>query len=267
VALVYALTGRDDLLTARLVSAFLGALTIVGVYLFCKRECGAKRGLLAAAILATSPFFLSFARVAFTETDVYVACVLAWLLVGVSHLRGKRTVGSAGIVAVLLGLAVSAKFTAVFLFPALLFHALTWPQPESALEYVRWRDLFSVGVPVVIMFALAWIGWNDASFGAAAESDGSVAVAHYLLTVIWWGALLAWVVRRYDRTAPPLLLAVLVILIALSTFVMIPPVHLTNPDIVNSLLGRFNNEMGWDLGFTIEASGLHLACVSGSGSW
>jgi 4-amino-4-deoxy-L-arabinose transferase-like glycosyltransferase len=261
VALIYALTGRDDLLIARLVSAFLGAWTIVGVYAFCKRECDAKRGLLAAAILATSPFFLSFARVAFTETDIYVACAFAWLLVGVSHLREKRTVGSAGIVAVLLGLAISAKFTAVFLFPAVLLHTLTWPQPEPGPEHVRWRDLSGVGVLAVIMFALAWLGWSDASFAASAESDGAVAVTHYLLTVVWWGAILAWVVRRSNHTAPPLLLAVLLIPVALSTFAVVPPVHLTNPDIVRSLLGRFNNEMGWDLGFMIEASALHLACV------
>ncbi len=38
VALLYALTGTDNLLTARLLSAFVSALTIVGVYVFCARE-------------------------------------------------------------------------------------------------------------------------------------------------------------------------------------------------------------------------------------
>lgn len=261
VALVYALTGTDDLLTARLVSAFMGALTLVGVYVFCKREYDAKRGLLAAAILATSPFFLSFARVAFTETDIYVACVFAWLLVGVSNLREKRTVGSTVIAALLLGLAISAKFTAVYLFPAVLLHALTWPRLERGLEHLHWRDLFGVGMLFVILFALAWLGWSAESFAAGAESDGVVAAMHYLLAAVCWGMILLWVVRRSDHTASSLLLVALVFLLALSTFVMLPPVHLTNPDIIRSLLERFNNEMGWDLGFIIEATGLHTACV------
>ncbi len=261
VALVYALTGTDDLLTARLVSAFLGGLTIVGVYVFCKRETDERRGLLAAAILATSPFFLSFARVAFTETDIFVACVFAWLLVGVSNLRIKRTVGSTVVAAITLGLAISTKFTALYLFPAVLLNALTWPGPQRGLERLRWRDLLGVGILFVIVFALASFGWMHPRFGAVAESDAMVAAMHYLLTAVFWGMILLWIVRRTDYTAPPLLLVVLVILVALSTFVMVPPVHLTNPEIVKSLLERFNNEMGWDSGFMIEATGLHLACV------
>jgi 4-amino-4-deoxy-L-arabinose transferase-like glycosyltransferase len=256
VALAYALAGTDDLLTARLVSAFVGALTIVGVYVFCQREFDAKRGLLAAAILATSPFFLSFARIAFTETDIYVACVFAWLLVCVSFLRERGTVGWAAVSGGVMGLAISAKFTAIFLFPALLLYVLTWPQPERGVGHLRWRDLSGVGLALAIVFALAWFGWSGGGF-----SDGPVAAMHYLLTAAWWGPVLVWFVRRYDHTAPALLLAVLAILVAASTFVMVPPVHLTNPDIVTSLRGRFDREMGWNPQFMVEAVALHLSSV------
>lgn len=261
VALLYGLTGTQDLFSARFFSAFLGALTIVGVYVFCRREYDERRGLLAGALLAVSPFFLSFARVAFTETDIYVACIFVWLLVGVSNLRKKRTVGSTVIAAITLGLAISAKFTAVYLFPAVLLHALTWPRLERGPERLRWRDLFGAGILFAIMSGLTWFGWKHPSFGDAAESDGLVAAMHYLLTAVSWGMILLWIVRRTDHTASSLLLVVLVFLLALSTFVMIPPVHLTNPDIVKSLLDRFSNEMGWDLGFMVEATGLHTACV------
>jgi 4-amino-4-deoxy-L-arabinose transferase-like glycosyltransferase len=262
VALVYALTGTDDLLTARLVSAFLGDLTLVGVYVFCRRETDAKRGLLAAALLATSPFFLSFARVAFTETDIYVACIFVWLLVGVSNLREKRTVGSVVIAAVLLGLAISAKFTAVYLFPAILLHSLSWPRLERGPEYLRWRDLLGASILFAILFGLAWLGWSDDSFSYGAESDAVMAAMHYLLAAVCWGMILLWIVRRSNYTASSQLLVALAFLLALSTFVMVPPVHLTNPDIVKSLLDRFNNEMGWDLGFMIEATVLHTACIT-----
>lgn len=261
VALVYALTGTDSLLTARFVSAFVGALTIVGAYVFCAREYDEKRGLLAAGILAPSPFYLSFARTAFTETDIFVACALVWLLVAVSTLRGARTVGAAGIAAIPLGLAVSAKFTAIFVFPAVLLYALTWPKREPALERVRVRDLFGVGAPAAIMFALAWFGWNEINFAVAQETDGLVAAMHYLMAAVLWVVAFLWIVRRYDHTAPPRLLVVLVILVALTVFVMIPPAHLTNPDIVASLRGRFDQEMGWNPGFMLEAIALHLSSV------
>ena len=112
VAVVYTLLRTDDLLTARLVSCFVGALTIIGVFVFCKRDFDSKTGLLAGAILATSPFFLSFAKTAFTETDIYVACAFVWLLVAMSRLRESGTVGWAAVTAVVLGLALSGKFTA-----------------------------------------------------------------------------------------------------------------------------------------------------------
>jgi len=256
VALAYALAGTDDLLTARLVSACIGALTIIGVYVFCQREYDARRGLLAAAILATSPFFLSFARIAFTETDIYVACVFAWLLVCVSFLRKRGTVGWAAVSGGVMGLAISAKFTAIFLFPALLLYVLTWPQPERRWAHLQWRELLGVGIGLAIVFALAWFGWSGGGF-----SEGLLAAMHYLLTAAWWGPVLVWFVRRYDHTAPALLLAVLAILVAVSTFIMVPPVHLTNPDIVASLRGRFDREMGWNPRFMVEAVALHLASV------
>lgn len=261
VAMIYKLTGTDDLLTARYLSVFLGALAILGVYVFCKREYDSKRGILAAGILATSPFYLSFARTAFTETDIYAACAFVWLLVSVSHLQDKRTLGSAGIAAVLLGLAISTKFTAVFLFPAILVHVISWSHHNSEHVNLRLRDLLGVGGLVVILFSLAWYGWNNVGFSAGAENDGVVAVMYYLLTAVWWVAILIWVVRRYDHTASPLVLVVLVLILAISTFIIYPPVHLTNPDIIQSLFNRFDNEMGLKLGFMIEAIGVHLGSV------
>jgi 4-amino-4-deoxy-L-arabinose transferase-like glycosyltransferase len=261
VAMIYKLTGTDDLLTARYLSVFMGALAILGVYVFCEREYDSKRGILAAGILATSPFYLSFARTAFTETDIYAACAFVWLLVSVSHLQDKRTLGSAGIAAVLLGLAISTKFTAVFLFPAILVHVISWSHHNSEHVNLRYRDLWSVGGLVVILFSLAWYGWNNVGFSAGAENDGVVAVMYYLLTAVWWVAILIWVVRRYDHTVSPLVLVGLVLILALSTFIMYPPVHLTNPDIIQSLFNRFDNEMGLTFGFMIEAIGVHLGSV------
>jgi 4-amino-4-deoxy-L-arabinose transferase-like glycosyltransferase len=261
VAIIYKLTGTDNLMTARYLSVLVGALTILGVYVFCKREYDSKRGLLAAGILATSPFTLSFARTAFTETDIYVACAFIWLLVSVSNLHHKRTLKSAGISAMLLGLAISAKFTAVFLFPAILVYTLSWSLQTPKRTHLRPRDYWGLAGLVVALFSMAWLGWENASFAIGAENDSLIGLTHYLLAGILWGAILIWVARRHDRNASPLMLGILVLILAFATFMMFPPVHLTNPEIINSLFNRFDNEMGWNWGFMIEAIGLHLGCV------
>ena len=71
-AVVFALLGMDSLIVARLVSCLVGALTIAGVYFYCSRVLDHKRGLLASALLATSPFFLSFAKL-FTDVAFEVS--------------------------------------------------------------------------------------------------------------------------------------------------------------------------------------------------
>jgi 4-amino-4-deoxy-L-arabinose transferase-like glycosyltransferase len=261
VAMIYKLTGTDDLLTARFISVFVGALTILGVYIYCKQEIDSKRGILAAGILATSPFFLSFARIAFTETDIYVACAFIWFLVSISDLKHKRTLKSAVIAAVLLGLAISTKFTAIFMVPAILIHVITWSRQDSEQPHLHPRDFVGIGGFVVILFSMAWYGWNNVGFTIGAENDSVVAVMYYLLTGIWWVAILIWIMRRSDNTTSPLILGILVLVLAISTFIMFPPVHLTNPDIIQSLFNRFDSEMGLDLGFMVEAIGLHIGSV------
>ena len=121
VALVYKLLNQSGLLLARYISCIIGALTLVGVYVFCKRRYDTRRGLLACSLLATSPFYLSFARVAFTETDIYLACALAWLLVCVDRLQERASFRRAAWVGVVAGLAISAKFTALAVLPAVFY--------------------------------------------------------------------------------------------------------------------------------------------------
>jgi hypothetical protein len=45
------------------------------------------------------------------------------------------------------------------------------------------------------------------------------------------------------------------------TFVVVPPVHLTNRAILDSLFSRFQNEMRVPSGFRIEAAALHAGCI------
>jgi 4-amino-4-deoxy-L-arabinose transferase-like glycosyltransferase len=260
VAVVYTLLNTDDLYTARLVSYLVGALTIVGVYVACRRDYDRRRGVLAGAILATSPFFLSFARTAFTETDVYVACAFSWLLVCMSRLREKGTMGWAAVAGVVLGLALSAKFTAVVLFPAVLLQARSFPRAQRS-EALSRGEVTSGAALLSLMAASILFGWAGIKATSPLFREGPMLRFHACLALFWWALVLAWAARHRDRAAQPRTLAGLVILLSLGTFMVLPPVHTTNPSIIASLIERFNSQVGWNPSFSWEAAVLHLACV------
>ena len=197
VALAYGLLGVSDLTTARMVSALVGALTLLGVFVYGKARFGSFQAVLACALLAASPFFLSFARVAFTETDIYLACAFIWLLICLARFDEWPGFARAAQVGLLLGLALSAKFTSLAVLPA-------------------------------VWYAVSRAGKH----GQAAPR----------------------------RAAWPLL-AGFMTLLALVTFLLVPPEHLANPNILRSLLWRAENEMSFDLGFMLELAALHVLSI------
>lgn len=262
VAVIYTLLRTDDLMTARIVSCVVGALTILGVYIACRREFDVKTGLLAGAVLATSPFYLSFARVAFTETDIFVACAFAWLWVALSHLREKGTVGWAAITAIVLGLALSGKFTAIVIVPAIVFYILSFAShhanPAIRLTPRERRNGMAL---LTLMSAIILLGWLDLNSLKPEWRDEALLRLHFILALGGWIAALVWAARHRNKTVSPLLMVGFVLALALGTFMVIPPEHLTNPNIIRSLLFRFEHEMQWSPAFMGEAAVLHLACV------
>ena len=195
VALVYALLNKSGLILARYISCMVGALTLVAVFFYGKRRYDTRRGILACALLATSPFFLSFARVAFTETDIYLACTLAWLLVCVDRLQDQPSIRWAAVVGVMAGLCLSAKFTALAVLPPV------W--------YAVWQSK----------------------------------QRHPQNTTSWFK------------------LVLFITGLAMLTFLVVPPEHLTNPSILRSLAGRFQHEMTYRPGFMVEAAALHIFSI------
>lgn len=260
VAVVYALLHTDDLLTARMISCFVGALTIIGVFVLCKRDFDSKKGLLAGAILATSPFFLSFAKTAFTETDIFVACAFVWLLVVMSRLRESGTIGWAAVTAVVFGLALSGKFTTVVVFPAIVFHVLSFPKDRQA-ERLSKRDVRKGAALLALMSAAMLLGWLSLNALDPNWREDALLRFHFLLALLGWIAVLVWAARHRNKTIAPLFLAGFVLTLALGTFMVLPPDHTTNPNIIAGLLFRFEHEMGWNPAFMREAAVLHLASV------
>jgi hypothetical protein len=267
VALVYRFFNVDDLFTARLVSMAVGGLTILGVYVYGKDRLGQKTGLLAASLLAISPFFLSFARIAFTESDIYLACTLTWLLVTVSRLIEKPVIGHALVAGFVLGLAISAKATVLGVLPALWIVLLFWGQ-KSVKDQAAGHSANTSSVkskPVLL-----WAGWSMLLLlvGVYVSSrldsggySGLYRVINYGLVFLGWSIIILWAFKFRFRSAHPASLAALMTGVGLLTFIIIPPDHLINSNILKSLFSRAENEMSLSAAFMGELAALHLLSI------
>jgi len=106
---------------ARGISVAVGAAALLVTFAFGRRLFDAWTGLLAAALLGFSPYFLSFSRIAMTEGDVFPALfvTLACLAyIGWSdEPRGSRL----AVAGAFLGLAIGAKLYSLFLMPVFGF--------------------------------------------------------------------------------------------------------------------------------------------------
>lgn len=100
-----------------LVSALFSGLAVAAIYLLGRDLFGRKAGLIAAALLATSPFFWFLGEFAAPYTgDLFFSVFSAWLC-----LRLSRSEGSPWLTALVLGLAGAFRpQTLVFLFPLFL---------------------------------------------------------------------------------------------------------------------------------------------------
>jgi hypothetical protein len=267
VAVVFQLFGTSNLLLARITTVFVGALTILGIFLYGKDHLTPATGLLAAGLLAINPFFLSFARLAFTESDVYLACVLAWLLFAFSRLQEKPTIGWAMLNAALLSFAISSKATALVIVPVVfglfLFNQLYSVQSVSGSK-VRGLNR----MPARSLWL--WSAWTFFIMLAGLLMSRLLNIGIYPRILhlfnygfVWLGWLitLGWIVRYRYHTAPPIALANLMVGFSLLTFVIFPPEHLTNSEIINTLISRAEQEIAFSAAFTMELATLHLFTI------
>jgi hypothetical protein len=270
VAFVFRATGGPSLYIARLVSCAVGGLTIIAVFLFCRRELDQTKALVAAAILATSPYFLYFSATAFTEGDVFVACAVAWFLVAGSLLREKGGAGRAAIVGVTLGLALSAKISTAALMPALVAVWLVSKREKRPSPTTQTEGLRQAWVPIAAaILSLGWLvfsAWSVKSSYNQWEKEmdtvTSFPILRLVLVACLWMASLVWSYANRDAALSKWTQLTLVLLVAGLSFFVLPPVHTTNPWIAGSLWKNlFGAGEGLDLGFAVEAALLHFAVI------
>ncbi len=144
------------LLVARLLSAFLGSLTILLVYAIGKRLYGVSEGLLAA-------FFLSVAVIPIIYShqivlDVPMAFFFALAFFFCAALLEKRRWRDYLLAGFACGLAVATKYNGIFILAALfLGHLLGAPKPARRQIFRLFADpkIYAAGLMAVAGFFLA----------------------------------------------------------------------------------------------------------------
>lgn len=247
--------GHTDLLLSRLTSVAVACLTLVIVFLYAKRNLGRFQAVVALCLLGTSPYFLAHGRVALTESDIFVCCGTALLLLATATAQRKGcSVGRAVLVGTALGLALSAKVSAVALIPATVVLTV-WKRKPLADDNRDSVGGMHAGVQFYLLLmisqAIAYGWWHSA------DSDFRPGLLYGLtMAVVAAFAVHTYGIRRryYGR----LLTALLIVSIAATTFLLVPPVHTYNPAILNALAAGGDSLANFRNGFFIEAGSLHF---------
>lgn len=258
--------GTESLNVSRLLSVLYGAVAIAGAYLFCARHLTPLKGVLAALLLAVSPYFLAFTMVGMTEGDALVALTGMGLALATAELCRRPTVGTACLTALAGGLVVSAKIPAAVLLPAAFAAFLVLRQgrehpPTRASTYLLLAPMLG-GIAAVV--AGWWLLSPESVYHLDRPYSGrpaSYLVKHiawvcgaWLLAVLWaW----RWRRRLVGRLAATCIVAVGSIL----TFFVIPPVHTTNPGIVEGVARMTASGVGLPEGLRYSALVLHLLVI------
>jgi hypothetical protein len=278
VAALFALLGGPSLLAARLSSCALGVFTLIAVFVFCRRELDARKGIAACLVLATSPYFLAYSKAAFTEGDVFVTCALAWLLVCLSFLRRERNLGWSAVTGVSLGLALASKISAVAAIPVVLITALLPAGDDrDTAENLSRRVWIAITALSSALSLSVFGGWGLGE--AVAGRDGEVGLAFLagqaLVVVALWVALLVVAAKHRGARLGKAKLAAFTLVLGSLTFFVAPPLHTTNADIFESLLRSFLvSNFAAPAPFGLEKAWLHLTVIAvkpsfviGVGAW
>ncbi|MHC4441067.1 MAG: glycosyltransferase family 39 protein [Planctomycetota bacterium] len=235
----YALAG-ESVSVARLVGIIFGAATVVLTFYAGRRWFSNSVGLLAAGLLAVSPYFIGHSRFGLTESDAFCPfMVLLMLLVFDAYLR-RRDSRYLVIFSLTLGLALAAKFYALLLVPALLI-----------CDWVDYRTRFKSEVagkhrPMIVwVFSAAlliFLAGSAAQLKLVRLSIGLWLISVIIMTfglreLIWPMGRGRWIIRRDTRWG--IIWGWVVILVLAGTFCLSAfPEHVLQPEVARAFFRR-----------------------------
>lgn len=252
-AAAFALTGRSDLAISRGVSLVVGAATVLAAALLGQALFGPLVGVLAALLLAFSPYFLSFARISMTEGDIFFACFLTWAIWGFVRYRACPSAGRWMAAGVLTGLAVGAKAFAVVPIAVLLAEPAMFDRPHRQTPPAGRENSGAVMIllltGVVLLLATAAAAWF------------SQLIALFLWVVLtgFSACAVAFILRR--KAVPTGVHAMTgLALLAVLAFGVLMPVHITGHEIARTIVARL---FQWDHQVPLARCVDHLRLYSG----
>ncbi len=254
------LTGRSDLQLCRDVSLVLGGLTIILSAALAHVLFGGWTAILAATLLAASPYFLSFARIAMTEGDIAFSCAVVAALLAFLHDVRRPTPARWLLAGVLLGLATGAKLFAIFLVPVFGVLATSSRTPQTATESTSGSPSHRKVDRWLIGLLLAGL--------AASLCAALLAMTSRDWAVFAWGfAAVAWVVtvvrvlfQGASLPATPIGRLVAMLMLGGLTFGALMPAHLTSHDILREIARR---TLRWDNSIPLALWSDHLRLYTG----
>lgn len=156
--------GVSDLHPGRLLSAFLGTLTVLLTMLIGRRLYDERVGVLAGVIFALLPTSIAFSRVLGLDTPTtFFFTLTIWLFI--EALEAKRLGWVWHLVAaVAFGLALGTRFSSALLWPLLGALALIyyWPAWRQGKQFgqLAWSALYLVVPPLIVYATWPWL-WSD----------------------------------------------------------------------------------------------------------
>ncbi len=254
--------GGIELHGSRLMSVAVAVLILIGVWIFCGRELDPASGVVSCLLLATSPYFLAFSKVAFTEGDVYITCAAVWVLILARRLDRRLTIGSTVLLGAMIGVSVSMKFFGVALIPAVVLYLVTnrgEESPEASPIDARWSVPLA-GLGLSLLGVLLW--FLELATHQRIWPGGRRALVFMALFGLLWLSLLVWGWKHRAVVIDRRLLPIVIGILAIATFFVVPPVHTTNPAIATALISE-SAEGGTTVSFGqyLEMGAFHFLVV------
>jgi 4-amino-4-deoxy-L-arabinose transferase-like glycosyltransferase len=264
-AAAFFVSGREDLALARAISLVFGAITVLAAASLARMLMGPSVAMLAAALLAFSPYFLSYARIAMTEGDVFFACFVTLAVWGFVRYLKRPTPSRWALAAVLLAMAVGAKFFAAFLLIVFATLASSTHAPVDVgraprrADTQRLRRLLAAQVIVVVVTALLAMLHARLPSAAAGHVKTLAAGGWLVLSGLWLYTLL-FVLSRGGLPAGRMARFVALVVFAASTLFALMPVHLLDHAIGREIVAR---TLRWDGRFPLALWSDHLRLYAG----